>query len=264
MASIAFYLDVLDLEQRLPGLDACQHNHAGVDGMEKQSTYNTGRNSRNGRSATLVGPWQPLTGQTISLQTGQELYTTGHGDEHLYWVEQGVVEEIHLDAHGNEKVFCLAGPGEVCGLVLLNRQGNQGLCSRALTDVVVRPIPLSELDQTSSIALQRSMLIDLSRRLGDLVRQTARLAYWTSEERLAYWLIRLGQVMGETGRDGHIHLRQRLSQEKLAAMVGSTRETVSLCLKRLRQDGMVSYGENRCLTFDPQRLQRIFSSQHPC
>src|SRR5690625_7385301 len=91
------------------------------------------------------------------------------------------------------------------------------------------------LEEYPSIALK--VLHSLADKL-DEARETIRqLALVPSESRIALTLLRLAERVGEPAADG-ILIQAPLSQQDLAAMVGTTQETVSRTMAGFRRRGL--------------------------
>lgn len=78
----------------------------------------------------------------------------------------------------------------------------------------------------------------------------------TVMERLAYLLTDLVERVGTKGPEG-IRISVPLSQADLAAMIGSTRESVARLLRRLRTAGVIRTGRNVIEVLDLDVLQRM-------
>jgi len=75
-------------------------------------------------------------------------------------------------------------------------------------------------------------------------------------ERLAQLLLNLGDLYG-TPENGTVIIRRRITHDELAALVGSTRQWVTMMLKRFQREGIVSVDATHIRLVRPGRLQEI-------
>ena len=111
---------------------------------------------------------------------------------------------------------------------------------------------LLHLRRSPSTAL--NLLGEMSQRLRRANENIVSLALQDVEVRLVKTLARLARDEGSTNPDGSLILRRRPTQQELANMVGSSRETVSRTLAAMARQGLtVTRGRSLLLT---ERLLR--------
>ena len=71
--------------------------------------------------------------------------------------------------------------------------------------------------------------------------------------RLGTLLLRLADAYGEPHGAGQ-RLALRLTHQDLATMIGSTRETVTSVLNRLRDEGLIAIEDRHIIIRDPKRF----------
>jgi len=75
-------------------------------------------------------------------------------------------------------------------------------------------------------------------------------------ERLAQFLVNLGELYGVSDGSAVI-INRKITHDQIAAMVGSTRQWVTLMLKRFKEQGIVSI-HGRFIRVDrPERLREM-------
>lgn len=80
----------------------------------------------------------------------------------------------------------------------------------------------------------------------------------TATARLAHMLLDWCETAGYQAPDG-VHIRQRVTHNDLAQLVGSTRETVTRLLADLARQGIVSRTLDEIVVSDPERLRRLLT-----
>jgi CRP-like cAMP-binding protein len=188
---------------------------------------------------------------------GDVIFVHGDPGTHLCLVESGQVKLGFTSAMGREIILDLVGPGEVFGeLALLDG------APRSADAVALEPTHLLLLHRDDFVRFVEEhphfamqLLATLSRRL----RRDAELlqdgAFLDVSARLARTLLRLAQAQGPTGDEGRL-VTPRLTQSDLAAMVGTTRETLNKWLSFFQQEGWVDWERSRVVVLQPQALRR--------
>jgi len=80
------------------------------------------------------------------------------------------------------------------------------------------------------------------------------LATESVSERLAHLLVTLGDTYGEPYQHG-VRIRYPFSQEDIAAMVGASRQWVSMAISRLQKAGIVRTDKRHLIIVDPDKLR---------
>jgi CRP-like cAMP-binding protein len=87
----------------------------------------------------------------------------------------------------------------------------------------------------------------------DIVKQ---LSAYTVEQRIASALLRLAGKLGES-RGNDVLIQLPFSRQDLAAMTGSTTETVSRVMSRFGEAGVVKSGRKWVTIIDAKRLEEL-------
>lgn len=189
---------------------------------------------------------------------GQVVHHEGEPAGRLYVVATGTVKLKAHDEEGRALVRDLIAPGEIFGA--LQALGDDRYRDEA---EVLRPGCLLVL----SAETFRELLVDIpgvavaaleltASRLREARETAQELATLPVDRRLASTLLRLADKVGTTGADG-VALEVALSQQDLAAMTGTTPESVSRTFRTFRERGLLQAGRARLLITDLQGLQRV-------
>lgn len=110
----------------------------------------------------------------------------------------------------------------------------------------------------SDAGLREEFVLYLARRLSEQQQMITGLVTEDSEYRLAAVLLNLGCKIGK--RENHrLRIEQRITQEELSSMVGTTRSRVGYFLKRFRAAGLVERAGDSCLVVDEPRLRTFMA-----
>jgi CRP-like cAMP-binding protein len=169
---------------------------------------------------------------------GEVIFHEGEPGTTCYFLLEGHVRVYGVDAEGHELAINLLRPGEIFGEMALFEN-----LPRSASVAAIDPVEVVELDQDAlmrclrqSPALAFSLLQALSERLRSTTVEAERLARLPVPERLLLRLQRLAQLSGRAVAGG-VQVHPPLTQQELAALVGTSRESVNRALVRLRQEG---------------------------
>ena len=166
---------------------------------------------------------------------------------HVYFLESGRVKIYQPSDSGREVIlwYCLAG--EIFGLAEVARGGGGRVVSAVAceksTVLAVSQEAFKGFVASRPNAALLSMQV-LSSRLRGLSDVMVNLVADDVDTRIAKLILRLGARYGRrTG--GVIHLDIPITHQEIADMVGTTRQTVTSVLSRLKRQGVLSIDTHR-------------------
>ena len=187
---------------------------------------------------------------------GSTIFAPGDTPDALYVLLSGLVTLSHLSEGGQESILRVFGPGDVFGELFLTVPARPFL-ARALTPCVVTVIPgktfLHLLSTIPRIGFNFTCV--LSRHLAEMALDRGLSSHKWSSQRLALTLLKLGAAHGVEERAGRA-VALPLTHQILADMIGTSRETVTRHLRRLKQQGIVSQ-RGRTLVINTARLKAL-------
>jgi CRP/FNR family transcriptional regulator, cyclic AMP receptor protein len=182
------------------------------------------------------------------------IYNCGEADGNIYLVESGQIKTQMYTRCGKECVLSIFVAGDIFGESSL--LGAERLeTATVMRTSWVRRIPASRF----RAAMVDSTLMDgfinyLTLRLGEQQRVIATMVTMDSEQRLAAVLLRLSRKLGKRKTHNLIAIEDRITQEELSGMVGTTRSRVGYFLKRFKAAGMVLPATEPFLLVNEERL----------
>lgn len=190
------------------------------------------------------------------------LYLAGDVADRVFFLHGGRVNALHVSAGSRTISLGLYGPtdvfGESCLWTAAPREHMAVTASAVLYTEIPRALLRLLLDDLPAVASRLSEQA-IARR--DLEIRRLCVALSTSvRARLADQLLELGEHGNDTpaGRE----LVFPLTHHEIAALIGTTRETVSLELQRLERDGLVVRLRRRILLCDLPRLRACACEAH--
>ena len=190
------------------------------------------------------------------FRRGEVLFHEGDPGDALFIVASGAVKVVVPSEEGDEAILATLRRGDFLGEL-------------ALLDGAPRSASAIALEATEALALPRDQFLSLVAReagirdallaslAGELRRLTthvAELHFLDLTGRLAARLARLAQEHGERQPDGSIRLDAPLTQSDLAAMIGSTRQSVNKLLGEFEDDGLLRLDHDSIFVPNLERL----------
>lgn len=177
-------------------------------------------------------------------ERGEILLFEGEPAEALYFVADGAVKVFKTSHDGKEQILQIIRPGESFNDVPVF-SGDVNLTSaEAMGKVILKVIKKNDLEtvlrEYPQVAL--NVIHVLSQRVRQLVSLVEDLSFRQVTSRVAKMLI---EYAGDGGGD-----RPRLTQQEMAAMIGTAREMVGRSLKSLEEDGVIKIDRHRIIITD--------------
>ncbi|MPV38454.1 helix-turn-helix domain-containing protein [Georgenia subflava] len=197
---------------------------------------------------------------SLSWAEGDPLYAAGEPAQHLYVLAAGRVKITQPTPGGHEVLTDVLTPGDLFGALGTLGEPVYGENAEALTtSCALRIDPAgfrAVLTEHPEVALR--VLDDVAGRLARARSDVGQISTGTVAQRVATTLLRLADKLGqERPGGGGTLLQVPLSRTDLAAMTGSTPESVSRVMSRLRQEGVIDSGRRWTAILDRERLTAV-------
>jgi CRP/FNR family cyclic AMP-dependent transcriptional regulator len=185
---------------------------------------------------TTVGP-----GRTISTYKPKSfIFRQGTKCDAVFYIQKGHVELVVVSEQGKERVVGLLGPGAFICEGALAGHPRYLASARASTEATVARVETETMRRYMHNHRELSerfiwfLLLRNSQIEADLVDQL----FNSSEKRLARLLVMLSQV----GQEAELRtVVAPISQEVLAARVGTTRSRINYFMNKFRKLGLIEY-----------------------
>lgn len=200
---------------------------------------------------------------SLSWGEGDQLYTAGEPAHHLYVLVAGQAKIFQSAPNGQNTIVDILAPGDLFGgLNTLGLPSHAETAEALVTTCALRmdtSVFREVLLEHPQVALR--VLDDVTALLGAARSEAGQHAATTVAQRVATTLLRLADKFGQHGASGGGTLIQLpLSRADLAGMTGSTPESVSRVMSRLRKDGIIDSGRRWTSILDRDRLAAFVAS----
>ncbi|MFH1647066.1 MAG: Crp/Fnr family transcriptional regulator [Chloroflexota bacterium] len=184
-------------------------------------------------------------------ERGEILLFEGQPTDALYFVVAGAVKVFKTSADGKEQIFSIIRPGDSFNDVPVFSGGVNLTSAEAMGPVVVNGIKKTDLEAVirEYPQLAQNVIRVLSRKVQELVSLVEDLSFRHVTGRVAKMLL-------EYAGDGDGE-RPRLTQQEMAAMIGTAREMVGRSLKSLEEEGAIRVERNRIIITDLAALREL-------
>jgi CRP-like cAMP-binding protein len=196
--------------------------------------------------------------KTLEYQNGEHVFGPTAARPHVYLLVEGLVRIHRVSTRGEEFTVGYVRPGELFGEVsVIANQPSESFAQ------AVRPSKALRIPRETFLKVILSsnpVLYAVMKKIGQrLVRCQTRvedLVFHDAPTRLARLLVRLGDEFGEW-MDGGLALRLPLTQQEMAMLIGTTRQTVSAALGQLVRAGVVARDQRQLRVKDPRALRKF-------
>jgi CRP-like cAMP-binding protein len=181
---------------------------------------------------------------------GEVLLAEGGKADVLYFVAEGAVKVFKTSADGKEQIFRIIRPGESFNDVPVLDGGTSLVSAAAMGPVLLKAIKKTDLEgiMREHVQVAFNVITVLSRRVEELIELVEDLSFRHVTGRVAKVLLEYA--------DDRTGGRPHLTQQEMAAMIGTAREMVGRSLKGLEEDGFIRIERNRIIITNQQALRQ--------
>jgi CRP-like cAMP-binding protein len=174
----------------------------------------------------------------------------------MFVIMSGRVKVVIFGESGREVTLSLLRSGDSFGEMSLFDQAPRSAHCLAIEPTTLLVLSREDLMRHMQAHPRTAMnlLGEMARRLRRADETIAQLALCDVNERLIHRLVGLAREEGASGPDGLV-VRRRPTQQELANMIGSCRETISRAFNQLARDGLI-IPRGRSLVVTPALIER--------
>jgi len=199
--------------------------------------------------------------QTLPMQTclvGGLVTSPGDDDERLYIVKRGRVRLYRLTPDGKQLTLEILDKGRIVGRMSWLGQELADVYAEAVEEALICSFTPNELqrliDRFPSVGV--NIIRYLSDRLASSEREREVMAFRSVEQRLASRLVELLDRFGQPAEIG-MGIDARLTQQELADMIGTSRETLATTISSLRERRIVEMQNQRVVILNVDALRGL-------
>jgi len=194
--------------------------------------------------------------ETVAVEAGRALFHEGDPNPFVFNVVEGAVKLYRLLPDGRRQITGFLFQGDFLGL---GSRGLSTVTAEALTPLQACRFKRGDFDQLLNAmpALEHRLVSLAGDELMAAQEQIVLLGRKTAKERLASFLIRLGERQQQLGGEQH-HVVLPMTRLDIADYLGLTIETVSRVMTQLKTSGLIRLlPANDIEITDPDRLRAL-------
>lgn len=192
------------------------------------------------------------------------VYLPADAANSLLLLATGRIKIYHITADGKQTVLAIIDPGEVFGELAVLHGGEREEFAETMEKSTVVQIPrdilYEAMQKHAELAVGITKLMGLRRQR--IERRLKSLLFRSNRDRLVHVLLELAEQYGEQTADG-VLISLRLSHQDLASIIGSTRESVTVALGELQNDGTLIVKRRRVILTDLPALASSIDASPP-
>jgi CRP/FNR family cyclic AMP-dependent transcriptional regulator len=190
------------------------------------------------------------------VSVGSAVVAQDEPGDAMFLIMSGRVKVVMFGESGREVTLSLLRAGDSFGEMSLFDQGPRSAHCLAIEPTTLLVLSRDDLMKHMQAHPRTAinLVSEMARRLRKADETIAQLALCDVNERLIHRLVALGREEGASGPDGLV-VRRRPTQQELANMIGSCRETISRAFNQLARDGLI-IPRGRSLVVTPALIER--------
>ncbi|MDW7675828.1 MAG: Crp/Fnr family transcriptional regulator [Bacillota bacterium] len=187
---------------------------------------------------------------------GMIIFMEGEPGDELYFVKAGRIKLSKLLEDGREQILHFVQKGEVFAEILLFDGGTFPATSEVMEDAEIGIIRNSDLDRLLRDCpdITIKLLKVMSKRLRRAQLQIRDLALKDTYGRMASTILKLASEYGKEERN-QLEIDFSLSQQELANLIGSSRETVARILSDFKKQKLLTVNRQKITILNLQGLK---------
>lgn len=189
---------------------------------------------------------------------GEVVFHVGDPGDALFVIASGAVKVSLPAEDGGEVILATLRPGEIFGELAILDGAPRSASAVAMVPTelfVLSRLRFEQLVEEEPM-IRRALFQTLATEIRRLTEQVAELHFLDIPGRLAARLLRLAEEAGLRQTDGSIRLDGPITQGELAAMIGSTRQTVNRFLGVFAGAGILRLEREAIVILDEAGLAR--------
>ncbi|AYO32095.1 MAG: family transcriptional regulator, cyclic receptor protein [Thermoanaerobacteraceae bacterium] len=195
--------------------------------------------------------------QAARYRKGVVIFQEGDPGEAVYFIKSGKIKIYKSDEEGREYILHIFQEGDVFAEAVLLGGGSYPASAEAVEDSVVGFIKNCDLEKLISQNLQISLKIIkvMAGRLREAQEQIKNLAFRDTYDRTACLLHKICLDYGHRTTNG-IEVDLPFTRQEMAALVGTSRETVTRVLSDMKKNGIIDMDRQKIIVLNEKRLMR--------
>jgi len=175
----------------------------------------------------------------------------------VYFIQKGKVKIYRTDYDGKEHIVNILQNDDMFPHQGFFRKGNYPAHAEVIEESVLINIPINSFENflLTHPDVSIKMFRVLSETIIDLQARLEEKVLYSVNDQIILLLLRLARKNGRRMKEGQYKLSVQFTNQELANMIGSSRETISRTLTQLRKKNLIKTDEDGALIIDYDTLE---------
>ena len=171
------------------------------------------------------------------MEESSHVFLQGDPLENVYFIYDGKLKIYKTDTNGKEQIVAILKKGKRSPCWLFQERRLPCLCG-GVDHATFYPLPISQFEKVliENPELCIKVFSVLGEKIVDLQNRLEEQILDNTYEQIIKLLIRLAQKHGKEIKNGTILLKAEFTNRDLANMIGTTRETISRTLTKMKKE----------------------------
>ncbi|MCK8828186.1 Crp/Fnr family transcriptional regulator [Natroniella acetigena] len=195
--------------------------------------------------------------RTKEYKKGEIIFFEGEAGNALFMLEKGKIKLVKMKESGEEQILTILKSGSIFAEVIIFDEADYPATAIVLKDSIVGVISKDDMENLIKKIpkLSLELLKIMSKRLRRAQKMVENLGLHNTETRTTNILIYLASEYGSANQE--IELELSISQQELANLIGSSRETVSRILNNFKDQGLIDTARQKVIIKDLKGLEKL-------
>lgn len=182
------------------------------------------------------------------VSKGNDVFCRGDAADTVFLLASGAAQITHADENGKRAILQVVGPGKLFGQCALIDAGQREARCSTTADSMIVTLPVGSLKKlmVENSRLASDLMLDIGNIMRALAHRLASVLLRPKRQRLLdvlqYFAVSDGIQVKNAIQIPHVFSHQQLSD-----MIGASRETVTITLGQLKQEGIIAFDGRRIM-----------------
>ena len=193
---------------------------------------------------------------TREWKKGSHVFMQDDPLENVYFINSGRIKIYKSDINGREQIVTIAKKGDMFPHVGFFRKGGYPAFSEVIEDSILIVVPIDHFEKVliDNPELCIKVFKVLGEKIVDLQDRLEEKILNNTYEQIIKLLVRLARSHGQKHVDDSYLLKAEFTNKDLANMIGTTRETVSRTLTKLKKEKLIEVDSDGNIIIEPDKL----------
>lgn len=191
---------------------------------------------------------QSKKSSTMKYMKSDTIFVPEEPHNNIYFLKKGRIKISSYNKDGEEFIKTILKPGDMFGKLIYSPGSESNDYAFALEECIVYSMPVDNFEKLiqTDAGLSAEVMKFVGLRLQKLERRVERLSFKDSKSRLIEMILDFKEDFGKRVGDEYF-IQQNLSHKELAALIATSRQTVTKLLNELREKDLIDFNRKKLI-----------------